>query len=290
MEWWFGAIVVLLLVLLLLLGIALKELLRENKNLEIRIAKNSASDNSLAMSVIAREVCNELMQRDHKEYRDRFIKMHRRWNELKSESIHAKTLKLREITSKYPLFSDFDELETSGHVFYADGFSWKSYDELWNLYEAMRLYEAINRDFDKFWKINGGSISDVELEHLIKYCSSYENTLLLAHPHKARDVLNSASEAITRVTGTFDTAEFVFETKDYSFYTVPHFAEIQIGVYVKALDRYGIWGLFENDDVYYTTFYSADEKFKNEKLLNDTLNMRICIDCREYSHIEKRIY
>ena len=61
----------------------------------------------------------------------------------------------------------------------------------------------------------------------------------------------------------------------------------KIGVYVKSMDRYGIWGLFVSDDfVSYTSFYSADEKFKNEKLLDDTLKMRMCIDCRDYSYLE----
>jgi hypothetical protein len=286
MEWWLGAVVVLLLVVLLMLGIALKDALRLNRNLVSRIEKSS----TLAMSVIAREVCNELMQRDHKEYRRRFENMHRMWSDLKSEGIRAKTLKLREITSKYPLFSDFDVLGTSAHVFYADGFSWKSYDELWNLYEAVRLYEAINRDFDVIWKMNGGSISDAELEHLNSYCSSYENTMLLAHLYKARDFLNSASEPIKRITGTFGVAELILETEDYSFYTVPHFLEIQIGVHVKALGLYGIWGLFVENDVSFTSFYIADEKFNNEKLLIDKLNMRMCIDCGEYSSIEKLVY
>ncbi len=45
-----------------------------------------------------------------------------------------------------------------------------------------------------------------------------------------------------------------------------------------------MWGLFV-DKKAYTRFYAADEDF-NEDLLND-LNIRISIDMREYSSIEK---
>lgn len=249
---------------------------------EVRMAREArAADNALFLSVLAREVANELIQRDFKNYLDNFNRLFFKWNEIQKKEKSARIAHLTTITSKYSLFSDFDELGTKAHIVYADGFSWKSNDELWDLYEAMRLFDALNCDLDEDWRGYGTSITEAEREHLKEYCEKLSDTMLLAHLHKARDMYylfkaNSVEEK--------SDSEWIYETTEYRIRRVYDVAEIRFGVYVKIMDRYGMWGLFA-DTVSYTSFYAADANFNEEYL--DNLNIRMCVSGSEYRRIEK---
>jgi hypothetical protein len=249
---------------------------------EVRMAREArAADNALLLSVLAREAANELMQRDYKKYLDNFNRLFLKWGEIQKKEKSAKFAHLTTITSKYSLFSDFDELGTKAHIVYADGFSWKSNDELWDLYEAIRLFDALSCDLYDDWRGRGTSITESEHDHLKEYCAKLSDTMLLAHLHKARDMY-----FLLRANGVEEKSdsEWIYETTEYKIRRVYDVAEIRFGVYVKSMDRYGMWGLFA-DTVSYTSFYAADADFNEEYL--DDLNMRMCVSGGEYRRIEK---
>ena len=248
---------------------------------EWMMRKARAADNALVISVLVREIANELMQRNIELYKDSFNGLFYKWQEIKAKDKSTKLAYVATITSKYPNFSNFDELGTRAHVVYADGFSWISNDDLWDLYEAMRLFDALSCDLDEDWRRHGTSITETEREHLQEYCVKISDTMLLAHLHKARDVYY-----LLRANGVEEKSdsEWIYETIEYKIRRVYDVAEIRFGVYVKSMDRYGMWGLF-SDTVSYTSFYAADADF-NEGYL-DNLNIRICVGDAEYKAIEK---
>ena len=251
-------------------------------NMQRKSDQTRAADNALVLAILAREIANELMQRDAESYRKNFERLYEKWQAIEKKNAADKLAHAQIITSKYATFLDFDELGTKAHVLYADGFSWKSDDDLWGLYESIRLYDALNCNLDEEWRRNGAGITEKELEHLNEYCKKLSDTKLLAHLHKAREQLWFLKNS--NVEGDNE-GDWLYETIDYKIRPVPHFAESRWGVYVKKLDRYGMWGVFV-DEVAYTSFYAADENFEEDYL--DNLHIRICADAKEYERIEVR--
>jgi len=258
----------------------LENALNINSNLVYTANQARAADNALVLSVLAREIANELMQRDAESYKKRFERLYYKWQEIEKKDVKDKLACTQIITSKYVTFLDFDELGTKVHVLYADGFSFKSDDDLWDTYENIRLFDALNCELDEEWRRHGASISENEYEHLNKYCKKLGDTKLLAHLYKAREQFDYLKRSGVEQDSE---SEWQYETKDYNFKRIAHIAESRWGVHVKAMDRYGMWGLFV-DEKAYTSFYAADKDFNEEVL--DSLHIRLCLDAREYSSIE----
>lgn len=286
MEWILVTMLFFSIVVIVKLRRDLKNTRFESAHLERIANQTRAADNALFLSVLSREIANELMERDTDKYKKNFERLYYKWSELKAKDVKTQIAHLEIITSKYARFLDFDELGTKAHVLYADAFSLQSDEDLWELYESIRLYDALSCELDDDWRHSGTGIIEREVTHLREYCQKIRDTKLLAHLHKAREQLwlLQSSKALEE---DADKGEWFYETKDYKFKRIPHFCESRWGVYVKSLNLYGMWGVFY-DEVSYTSFYAADEKF-DEKYL-DNLHVRICVDARSYSSIEKMEY
>lgn len=280
MEWLLAAALTVSLIALVGLRKSFTNALAANSNLARVADRARAADNALVVSVLAREVANELMQRDADKYKNNFERLYYKWKKISSADKNTKLAHFEIITSKYKSFLDFDELATMPHVLYSDGFSWRSGDDLWDIYESLRLYDALSCDLDEEWRPSGTSISEREYEHLKEYCNKISDTKLLGHLYKAREQLGYLKHSDTEQDGE---GEWRYETRDYKFKRIAHVAESRWGVYVKAMDRYGMWGLFV-DEKAYTSFYAADKDFNEEYL--DNLHIRMCLDARDYSRIE----
>lgn len=281
MEWLLAAALIACFIALLSLRRKLQNALAANLTLVSIADQVRAADNALVIAVLAREIANEMMQRDAEKYKNNFQRLYCKWKEIENGDEKTKRAHTETITAKYVSFLDFDKLGTKAHVLYADGFSWKCDDDLWELYESIRLYDSLNCELDTEWRFHGTSITENELDHLQGYCRQLSDTKLLAHLHNAREQLHSLKNSNTEPERDSD---WEYETKDYKFRRITHVAESRWGVYVKSMDRYGMWGLFV-DEKEYTSFYAADKDFNEEYL--DDLHIRLCLDTRDYSSIEK---
>ncbi|EAQ06309.1 hypothetical protein SKA53_04458 [Yoonia vestfoldensis SKA53] len=225
------------------------------------------------------------MERDTDKYKRNFERLYDKWNEIKAKDVKSQRAYSEIITSKYRSFLDFDEIGTKAHVLYADAFSWKSDEELWELYESIRLYDALSCELDDEWRLHGTGIYKNELEHLHTYCKKLSDTKLIAHLYKAREQFDLLRKFNVEENNE---GEWRYQTQDYKFKRVADFTESRWGVYVKNMDRYGMWGLFVDEQRAYTSFYAADKDF-NEGYL-DCLHMRIYVDAREYRGVEKETF
>jgi GNAT superfamily N-acetyltransferase len=283
MEWLLGAVCVALAITLFFTRKRLKNTLYQNSNLANYAQQTRAADNALTIAILAREVANELMQRDAEKYKEKFERLYDKWGELKAGTKNHKNAQIETISSKYKSFLDFDELGTKPHALYADGFNWKGDEDLWELYEGIRLYDALSCELDEEWRLHGTGIHKKELEHLYEYCKKFSDTKLIAHLYKAREQL----ELLRRFNvEEKNEGEWRYETKDYKYKRVADVAEVRWGVYVKNMDRYGMWGWLEDDKrkKKYTSFYAADKDFNEDYL--DCLQIRLCVDARAYSVVE----
>lgn len=255
--------------------------IRELSARERETKRNKKADNAKWLSALSREIANELVRRDSLVYEQKFERLVIKWNEIAKKSEQEKKAHFLTVCSTYPSFAEFDCVNTWSHVIYADAFDMIGDEDLWEKYEGLRLYDALCADMDKDWRYYSSGINEKELKHLHKYRRKISDTILLEHLYRARDQLG-----YLRSNGLEQEreGEWLYETKDYKFKRVADVAESRWGVYVKAMDRYGMWGLFV-DETAYTSFYAADDKFNEEVL--DNLQIRLCLDARELNRIEK---
>ncbi len=136
----------------------------------------------------------------------------------------------------------------------------QSDDDLWELYEDIRIFNALSCELDSNWKHEGQVVSEKERDHLEDYCRRLSDTKLLGHLHKARQQYYILKHSKIRAN---EESSWSLDTPDYMIRRIPHFAENRFGVYVKAMDRYGLWGLF-SDKKSYLSFYGANENFEEK--------------------------
>jgi len=232
---------------------------------------NSESDRQHWANALLREIGNEIISRDRQFYVDKFKSMVSEWTELKNSGKDEFQKRLNEISIEYPMYLDFDYLQSWPHQIYADRFSWASTEELWGIYKDIKIFHAVKRELDKNLETLPSPFSEEELKHLAEYVQTIENTELLAHLHNAMDEYNLLNgNEVEWLEG-----DWIYETRKYKFKHVSHYAESRIGVYIKDLKKYGLWGRFIDGDKAYYSFYATNEKFEEQEDIEmDSLSCR----------------
>ena len=232
--------------------------------------------------VLRREVANELLRRDVNKFKDNFKIILERTNlSLKGKSWNEKMLDLNAIKLKWQHLEGFDILGTREYFLYAHGFKDISDSELWDFYESVILKET---------RVSSPYSEPVQDPHFLEYCEQIEDSRLLVHLYRARDEFQILD--IFGHKSDSEKGKIEWETSAYKFWwlsTVP--VEIKrIGVYVKEMNRYGIWSdhIIDDDNIGSTLFQAADKDFNGRAI--KCLNISINIDKKEYRSMEKINY
>ena len=248
--------------------------LLEKKSIENAIEQARGDDNALVISILSREVANELILRDEVEFSKKFRQLYLNWQGLSKLNEDGKRISLSGITSKYPFFNDFDLIAAKSHILYADAYSYFEYSELWELYENLRLYDALSSELDEHWV--GSTIYKDESKDIKSYCKKVSDTILLHHLHKAKNELDIIKFYSSEDENSSE--EWQYETKNYKFKELPWqnpFECKRIGIYIKSINRYGLLSSSCPEDVIYTDFYASDKKFKEEVRIDNIPLLRI---------------
>jgi len=244
------------------------------KRLEKTKEQQRGADNALTVGILSREVANELILRNEVEFSKKFQKLYQKWHGLSKLNEEVKRISLDGFTSKYPFFNDFDLIATKTHILHADAYSSYSDSDLWELYESLRLYDALSSELDEYWV--GSTIYQGENKDIKQYCKRVSDTILLHHLHKAKyewDIIKFYSSEDEN-----SSEEWQYETKNYKFKELPWqnpFECKRIGIYIKSINRYGLLSSSCPEDVIYTHFYASDKKFKEEVRIDNIPLLRI---------------
>lgn len=240
-----------------------------------------AADNATLLRAHMREIANELTQRDPALYRANFEKLLSMWQEIQALDLPAKTKKFDNISQKFPKFSNFILLSSWPHLIYSSAFSGIDDESLWQHYEQMRLYDALNAEIDPEWRIHSIGITQREHDNLRKQCCRISDTELLYHLYRAREQYRKINAENLEPNND---GNWHYETQDYCFKLLPSVLETRVGVFVKPLNRFGLWSFAVYDDVY-TQFFAANSIFEEEHL--DTMQSRWDSNKQELRTIEK---
>lgn len=230
-----------------------------------------AADLAQQLRLLAREISNELLQRDPDGFSERFEQLVDEWWSVKNSSDEAKKAQLKSITNSYVTFADFHLGGGKPHRFlYSDVF--ESYDnqELWAAYRDIRLYSALMTELDEHWAPCGLTITLDESKALARYCTAMRNTELVARLKKAYQVLRYLlrSEADAQ---TEKEAYWAYETYDYKFRAPVAGETGRWGVYVKELEEFGVISIHFDTA---PQFHGSDERFSSTVSLHTIRSYR----------------
>jgi hypothetical protein len=126
MELILAALLSISILILLNLRIKLRNSEERLSILSHKTERDGAADRSLILYALARELANEMMQRDYQKFRKNFERLYLKWKEIEKSDISNKLAHYTVISEKYKFFADFDEVETQSHVLYCDALTIKT--------------------------------------------------------------------------------------------------------------------------------------------------------------------
>ena len=160
------------LVIVTLFALVQRKLLRaltsDYEALTFELEHNRAADNALFLNAAALVYANELIRRDVEFFIIRFQELCDKANRIKKEGPGSMDAHLKTITSQYPLFSDFFYFDY-GFEDFRDLFEGHTNSEIWELYEAIRLYEVMVKPLGSWkWQITTDLDKDLERVKLLR--------------------------------------------------------------------------------------------------------------------------
>jgi hypothetical protein len=167
-------LLVICLVFVIVFALVQRKLLRaltsDYKALTNELEHNRAADNALFLNAAAQLYANELIRRDVEFFITQFQRLCIKANLIKRKGPESMAAHLKTITDEYPKFFDF-WLYDLGFYYLPAVFEDVTNDELWELYEAIRLFEVMVKPLD-FWKWQ----IDTDLEQELKRVKRLTNS------------------------------------------------------------------------------------------------------------------
>lgn len=261
--YWFAIVLIVFSAIWIFLYLNLKKAIKQSSSLQERLNSQSFADNHLFLKFLAREYANELIRRDSAFYLNRFHDLFQEWQDLRTKDPEYKTSTLRALYNEYEYYSDFAKVGSRdrAHIVNTDAFQYCSDEKLWEIYRAIRLFQALSDDIGLFKDYNSYddasvSIDREELDHLKVYLVALKEVKLLKNLREARDEFYYSRDTFMSV---HNTKKFRISYVALPFAAVP-FGD-RIGVYVRDLDLYGYWEDCTPDDKTFTTYYVSDDEY-----------------------------
>jgi len=221
------------------------------------MAKTQAIDRANYLFTLRRELANLLIWRDPQRYLKLFRELSSEFKSFESWRQEAINKRLSELSEKYPLYDDFDIIESKEYVLYSD--SWLNYAELEDRYRDIATFVALSLIGNTSWKDERWRIKlvfDDGHEHLSEYVQSIEDTKLIARMDQVMEDPKIYEQPLKM---------------DNNYYSVRYLyshAEERYGIHFKLTNEFAIYTSFGLDDGHIThSYYRSDSTFEKEELL-----------------------
>ena len=235
------------------------------ENLALRDRERTKAYTEIALlylKVLAREIGNELMQRDAKLFSNHLRDLNVEWAQIEREKNLLRATK-EQLASKYPMYSDFDVVESSDYIIVGEALEGTSNEELWRRYRDIKLFAATIYDSSEIYADKPIS---AENKYYIDYVGVIDRSRLLSDLTTAEEVFDAL-----QFNGVDFDDDGKIKTTLYNFHALEHFAEIRIGVHIKKTNQFGIIGKFYGgDDADYKTYYLSNSTFEKDESFLDT--------------------
>lgn len=257
--YWFAIVLIIFSAIWIFLYLNLKKAIKQSSSLQERLNSQSFADNHLFLKFLAREYANELIRRDSAFYLNRFHDLLQEWQDLRTKDPEYKTSTLRALYNEYEYYSDFAKVGSRdrAHIVNTDAFQYCSDEKLWEIYRAIRLFQALSDDIGPFKDYNSYddasvSIDREELDHLKVYLVALKEKNLLENLKEARDEFYYSRDTFL---SAHDTKKFRISPD----VNVP-FGR-RVGVYARDLDLHGYWEDCTPEFKTFTTYYVSEDEY-----------------------------
>lgn len=233
--------------------------------------RRNAVDQASYLKALRRELGGALMVRDPEGYLATYRGVFEEVVRLLTASKEDRAAKLREITARYPLFSDFDQGGDWDWVPSTDAFDLEKDEEVAQRYRDIVLYTTL-RSKDDGWEM-ASLPSRSQLGFLEEYVRRYKDSQLLYKCLLARREYEAAEDSRRTVDPEARTpreeAGVLFRNDRFSVHRVHHFAENRLGFHFHESDEYAVAGTFVSDDMkLFQSFYRSSPGFSTAESLD----------------------
>ena len=229
-----------------------------------RISYARAEAEIAYLSVLCRELANELIRRNP----DRFVELTEQIvmevKETQRPSKEDALVRLNGMAQKYWELNAFDGVGTKNYILYEDGLAGIGDIEIEQHYRDIQIWCALNAVSNEAWRFTDECIStEKRLDEIEEYVSRYKDTLLLYQLKSAkrdydlhRWTLSQLDEESPLVPELYDNENFEvrFIGDDGPNGTI----EWAWSVKMLATGDIGCWSVFHGDDKTYVNFYTAE--------------------------------
>lgn len=237
------------------------------KELEDEVQRTNADDRSLYLIALRRELGNILISHSPDKYLKNYYYLLEETKKIDELTIEQIKLRISTISTEYPYFRDFDQINTRDYILYSSIVDSEEIKLLYKTYNTIILYSYLMRKADPYWKTYGNvhRITEEELNHLKMYIHQINDLELLAHLKRAKRDNNLIKSYLS--TGKYFNPEYKIKILDE---TIEDKFEMSYGVYIEELQEYGVFSTFYDDDrdKSYFSYYRSDKSFKKRVILD----------------------
>jgi hypothetical protein len=232
-----------------------------------RLIRNVDEAEMRYLSTVRREVTQEILNDDPQAFRRAFDKAHQYEIDLRKAAPDRVTSDFASLCHKYPGFVDFEAMGTRHYVSYADARSWKSTEDLVDLYGDITNFLVINAIRGKKPVL----FDDTEVGQLDVALRKRRDRAFEARLKDAVDRFQSYRRAAASPDDPFSRPEEYSDAKFYARTVMPEYSpEIGVGVHFFDTDEYGVhtWFFDDSRDKTYHSWYRSDRSFKEREILD----------------------
>lgn len=221
-----------------------------------QLATASASDRQLLLTTFRRELANILIREDPDNYLRIYREAHSDAMTISNVTPQNRKEMMDAITSKYPMYENFDFIGTREHVLYADAV--KNYDreQMEDHFKAMLRYQALLAAIDPEWS-RYRPTDERNLKHLEEYVGRIKDSRL----RRRIDEAVREFDVFRYAKGWSDVTSY--ETNKLSVRHVPHIAENRFGIHFKETNEFALYCFFADDsNKFYYSYYRSNPNFE----------------------------
>lgn len=231
-------------------------------------SRASAVDRSNLLHAYARELSNYLIEINP----DRYCIVYNRAL-IEQEKLFAADAKVREaqlliLTERYPLYEDFDFINTRPYVFYRETLERNSEDDIEDHFLNLVRFHSLQRAASEEWRMQMPMLSRKEEEHLHGYVRKVKDSKF---KERLKQAVREYDVARTSKLTDFQLpdGEKLYESRNLAVYKLYDIAESMEGYWFKDTNEYGIHSAFYGDKVgeVYEHWYRSDQTFEKREVL-----------------------
>lgn len=227
----------------------------------------SASDRSNLLHAYLRELSNYLVQLNPERYYTVYSRALDEQERLFTQDKKTREAQLHILTERYPVYENFDFINTRPYVVYRETLDRYGVDEIEKHFLNIVKFHSLQRAASEDWRLMMPMLNKNELSHLAGYIRQLTDTKF---KERLKQAVREFAAAQRSKETDFQLADgtTLYESGEMAVYRLYDIAELVEGFWFKDTNEYGVHSVFYGHDKSYESFYRSDRTFQKREVLN----------------------